>query len=41
MRVIFPPIERANEVVKVRVTGTPVLAATRSVEAMLKMTAVG
>ena len=40
MRVIFPPIEKAAEVVKARVTGTPVLAATRSPAAMVKVTAV-
>ena len=40
MRVIFPPVVRAAEVVKVRVTGTLALAAMRSPAAMTKLTAV-
>ena len=38
---IFPPVARPAEVVKVRVTGTLVLAAMRSPAAMAKLTEVG
>ena len=41
MSVILPPIGRAAEVVKERVTGTLPLNAMRSAEAILKETAVG
>ncbi len=41
MNVILPPIPRAAEVVKAKVTATPVTAATRLAAAMVMDTAVG
>jgi len=41
LRVIFPPVGRAAEVVKERVAETPVLYAKRSAAAMENVTPVG